>query len=150
MNEYRSIFVDTWGWVVLGQRQDSYHEQVKGIYQELITNKVSIYTSDYVLDEVMTLLFKREVFEDVVMFMTGIFTAIDRRQVKIQRVTSGIFLEAWELRKRLEDKPLISFTDLTSMVIMKQQNIQHVLTQDKHFIQVGMGFIRVPEDLIAG
>ncbi len=92
MNEYRSIFVDTWGWVVLGQRQDSYHEQVKSIYQELITNKVSIYTSDYVLDEVMTLLFKREVFEDVVKFMTGIFTAIDRRQVEIQRVTSGFFL----------------------------------------------------------
>jgi predicted nucleic acid-binding protein len=31
------------------------------------------------------------------------------------------------------------------MVIMQQQKIQHVLTQDEHFIQVEMGFIRLPK-----
>jgi predicted nucleic acid-binding protein len=42
------------------------------------------------------------------------------------------------------DKPLISFTDLSSMVVMKELGISLVLTRDDHFNQVGMGFIKVP------
>lgn len=30
------------------------------------------------------------------------------------------------------------------MVIMKELDISQVLTQDEHFIHVGMGFTRVP------
>jgi uncharacterized protein len=93
----------------------------------------------------MTLLFKREVFQEAVRFVEGILRAAELGQVQISYVTSDSFAMTWELRKQLQDKPLISFTDLTSMVIMQQQKIQHVLTQDEHFIQVGMGFIRLPE-----
>jgi hypothetical protein len=35
-------------------------------------------------------------------------------------------------------------TDLTSMVVMKEPRIKDVLTEDDHFIQVGMGLRRVP------
>ncbi|MEX0269166.1 type II toxin-antitoxin system VapC family toxin [Leptolyngbyaceae cyanobacterium UHCC 1019] len=77
--------------------------------------------------------------------MEGILRAAELGQVQISYVTPDSFVMAWELRKQFQDKPLISFTDLTSMVIMQQQNIQYVLTQDEHFIQVGMGFIRLPE-----
>jgi len=38
------------------------------------------------------------------------------------------------------DKPQISFTDLTSMLIMQELNIQRILTEDAHFTQVGLGF----------
>jgi hypothetical protein len=44
-----------------------------------------------------------------------------------------------ELRTKYLDKPAISFTDFTSMSIMKELKITHVLSQDEHFIQVGMG-----------
>jgi predicted nucleic acid-binding protein len=141
---YPSIFVDTWGWVSLGQRRDSYHDEVKNIYNQLLKAKTPIHTSDYVLDEVMTLIFKRELFAESVRFMNGIFAAASIGHLQIHRVTSEVFLEAWELRKRFQDKPLISFTDLTSMVIMKEHKIQHVLTQDNHFLQIGMGFILIP------
>ncbi len=144
MTQYKSIFIDTWGWVVLGQKSDQYHAEVKNIYEQIIADKTIIHTSDYVLDELMTILFKREAFEQVIRFMNAIFISIDRGQIKLHSVTYTTFFKAWELRKSLDDKPLISFTDLTSMIIMKEQNIQYVLTQDKHFIQVGMNFIRVP------
>ena len=36
--------------------------------------------------------------------------------------------------------PKISFTDLSSMVLMKEFGISEVLTMDKHFVQVNMGF----------
>jgi len=50
-----------------------------------------------------------------------------------------------ELRKRFRDKPDISFTDLTTMAIMRELQLELVLTQDNHFLHVGMGFRRLPE-----
>ena len=77
-------------------------------------------------------------------FVEGILAAAARGQVQIERVTSGRFAAAWMLRKRFQDKPKISFTDLVSMAIMEERGIQRVLTQDKHFTQVGMGFFLLP------
>lgn len=64
--------------------------------------------------------------------------------IQLERVDSDRFMSAWNLRRRYHDKPNISFTDLTSMVIMDELRIQQVLTEDEHFAHVGKGFIRVP------
>jgi predicted nucleic acid-binding protein len=55
------------------------------------------------------------------------------------------FTHAQQLRLRYLDKPRISFTDLTSMVVMQEFKIQQILTEDAHFIQVGLGFECLPE-----
>lgn len=139
-----AIFIDTWGWLALGHRADDAHQTVKGIYQQLRQTRTPIYTSDYVLDELISLLFRREHFQEATRFVEGIFAASAQGQIQIQRVTSQQFAQAWRLRTRLQDKPLISFTDLTSVVIMQEQGIVSVLTQDDHFLQVGLGFVKVP------
>lgn len=54
------------------------------------------------------------------------------------------FAQAQALRLKYLDKPQISFTDLTSMVVMNEFNIDRILTEDAHFIQVGLGFERLP------
>jgi predicted nucleic acid-binding protein len=145
MKKYSAIFIDTWGFLALGYRRDSYHQQVKQIYAEMLSNKIPMYTSDYILDEVMTLMFKREIFQEAVKFVEGIFKAGEFGNLRIDRVNSEAFQAAWELRLKFQDKPEISFTDLTSMVIMRERGIQYVLTGDEHFIQVGMGFVRIPK-----
>ena len=139
-----AVFVDTWGWMALGHRREPRHAEVKRIYRELCSNQIPIYTSDYVLDELVTLLFRREAFEEALRFVEGILGAAVLSQLWIERVTPDRFSAAWELRKRFQDKPAISFTDLVSMAIMNERGIQQVLTQDDHFIQVGMGFSRIP------
>ena len=83
-------------------------------------------------------------FEEAVRFMEGIFQATEEQRLTVERITSERFSSAWRLRKRFQDKPKISFTDLTSMVIMKEKGIKSVLTEDEHFLQVGMGFQKVP------
>ena len=70
---HKAIFIDTWGWMALGHRREPRHEQVKRICQEFRSTQVSMYTSDYVLDELVTLLFRRETFEEAVHFVEGIF-----------------------------------------------------------------------------
>lgn len=138
------VFVDTWGWMALGHRRDPRHSDVKAFYQGLRDQRVAVYTSDYVLDEVITLLFRRESFSEAISFAEGIFAAAALGHLFVERVTSDRFASAWELRKRFHDKPRVSFTDLTSMAIMHERGISQVLTEDEHFILVGMGFCKVP------
>ena len=59
-------------------------------------------------------------------------------------ITPERFAQTQEWRNRYLDKPRISFTDLTSMVVMDEMGIKHVLSGDAHFEQVGLGFQRVP------
>ena len=137
-------FVDTWGWVALGHHKDPRHLEIKEFYQELRETDGVLYTSDYVLDEVVTLLFRREVFEEAVKFMEGVFESAQQGQLTIERITSERFAAAWRLRKRFQDKPGISFTDLTSMALMQELGVNKILTEDEHFFQVGMRFQGVP------
>jgi predicted nucleic acid-binding protein len=141
---YRKVFVDTWGWLALGHRRDQDHAQVKQFYESLRETNVPLFTSDYVLNELITLLVKREVFEEAVRFVEGIWAASQQSIIQIERVSLERFEKTWELRKRFQDKPRISFTDLTSMVIMQEQVIHHIMTKDEHFIQVNLGFVQVP------
>jgi len=139
-----AVLIDTWGWLALGHRRDARHQEVKAFYQALRKQGVRLYTTDYVLDELISLLFRREAFEESIRFTEGIFQASHKAQLTIERVTSERFTSAWALRKRFQDKPKISFTDLTSMVIMQERSITKILTDDDHFTHVGMGFQKVP------
>ena len=139
----KGVFLEPWAWLALGHRKDTHHMRVKKHYEELRRNTSRLYTSDFVLDEVITLIFRRENYDEAVRFAEGIFKAAESRQLIIERITSDRFISAWKLRKRFSDKPKISFTDITSMVLMKEQGIESIFTEDDHFIQVGMGFQKV-------
>jgi uncharacterized protein len=139
-----AVFIDTWGWLALGHRRDPHHQEIKDFYQVLKARGVRLSTTDYVLDEVITLVFRREVYEEAVRFMDGIFEAGQQGRLTIERITSARFAAAWELRKRFQDKPKISFTDLTSMAVMRERMIKQILTDDEHFLHVGMEFQKVP------
>jgi len=73
------VFIDTWGWMAIGYKREPRHTEVKDFYQQLRSERVLIYTSDYVLDEVITLLFRREIFSEAVQFMEGIFRGAEQK-----------------------------------------------------------------------
>jgi predicted nucleic acid-binding protein len=77
-------------------------------------------------------------------FVEGIFEASRQEMLDIEHVTSDRFTRAWRLRLRYRDKPRISFTDITSFVVMRELGLRQVLTGDAHFEQAGMGFVRLP------
>jgi predicted nucleic acid-binding protein len=137
--------VDTWGWLAYGHRRDAHHAEVKGLVEACVSNRTPVHTSDYVLDELITLLFRRESYEEAVRFLDGLLVDSARGALQIQRLTTERFHAALELRKRFRDKPDISFTDLTTMAIMRELQIKAVVTEDNHFLHVGMGFQRLPE-----
>lgn len=136
------VFVDTWGWLALADPQDPFHSEAVECYREFGKKVGGIVTSNFVLDETFTLLFQRRPYKEAIHFSSGL---VESQYIRIETITDARFKKAFELRKRFHDKPRISFTDLSSMVIMTELKITDVLTGDQHFSQVGLGLRRIPE-----
>ena len=138
------LFIDTWGWLALRDRKEDRHEEIRDLCLDLRGRGCSFYTSDYVLDETFTLLFRRLRFEEAKSSLDVIETAIGDGYLCLERITPERFEKAKSMRMRFQDKPRISFTDFTSMVVMAELGITDILTEDRHFTQVGLGFQKVP------
>ena len=138
------VFIDTWGWLALQDKREPHHQEVKNFYKEFRQRKGTVYTTDYVLDETITLLFRRLPFSTAKEFLKDIDQAVEEGYLHLERVTPERFNTAKDLRIKFQDKPRISFTDFTSMIIMSERIIAEILTEDDHFAQVGMGFRKVP------
>jgi predicted nucleic acid-binding protein len=89
----------------------------------------------------MTLLYRRRPFEEVSQFMKGLLTS---PSIRIEEITKARFQKAYEMRLKFRDKPDISFTDLTTMIVAQELNTKDILTGDRHFVQVGLGFRLLP------
>ncbi|MEI6262323.1 MAG: PIN domain-containing protein [Deltaproteobacteria bacterium] len=138
------LFVDTWGWVALHNKRETRHDEVKSFYRQYQLRGAKIYTTDYVLDETLTLIFRRLPLELAKISMKSINDSIVQGYLHLVWVSTSLFEEAKVMRLRYDDKPLISFTDLTSMAVMKEIGVTDVITGDEHFEHVGMGFQRRP------
>lgn len=138
------LFIDTWGWLTLRDRDESRHEDVKEFYRQFRDQNGIIYTSDYVLDETITLLFRRLPFKTAKGSLEKIDKAVKGGYLQVVWVNPERFEKAKGLRLKYQDKPKISFTNLTSMVVMKELGVKEIITGDEHFEHVGMGFQQKP------
>jgi predicted nucleic acid-binding protein len=62
----------------------------------------------------------------------------------LEYISPQRFAQTKALRLKFQDKPQISFTDLSSMIVMEELIISTILTGDAHFTHIGMGFQIVP------
>jgi predicted nucleic acid-binding protein len=134
------LFVDTWGWVAVADRKDAGHGAATEIFQQARRSGRTI-TSNSVLDETFTHLFKRRPLQDAWHFTANV---VQSPFIDIQEVTEARFYRTIELRKQFSDKPNISFTDLSTMAIMVELGISDILTADRHFTHVGLRFRSLP------
>ena len=140
----KTVFFDTWGWINLFNRKERHHQQVSQLYHTIRQAQGMIVTTDYVLDEVYTLLFKRVHFENAQKAVELLSRALEQGYISVVWITPERFEKAHKLRMKFQDKPDISFTDLTSMVVMQELDMFDILTGDAHFSYVGMGFVLLP------
>jgi predicted nucleic acid-binding protein len=137
-------FIDTWAWLVLSNERDPAFSAVSTLRADAAGRAGAWVTTDYVLDETFTRLFAAAPFVKARRFAEAIFRASGSGLVEIERITPERFQAAWELRLRYRDKPRISFTDLTSFVVMKEAGLTSVISGDAHFEHAGFGFRRIP------
>jgi predicted nucleic acid-binding protein len=119
------LFVDTWGWVAVADRSDPGHMAATDVFRKA-RRSGGVITSNFVLNETITLLFT--------------ISVVESPYIDVQEVTRPRFFRTIELRRQFSDKPRISFTDLSTVAIMLELGITDILTADRHFTQVGLGF----------
>jgi len=105
----RSIFVDSWAWLALANKRDSWHQVAARGYEQIKADGWFLVTSDYVLDEVITSLFKRVNFDGALRFIEALISDVKTEQISLERIDEERFNYAWMLRNVYRDKADMSF-----------------------------------------
>jgi len=140
----KAIFIDSWAFLALANRRDNNHLLAIGSYDEIREIGCRMVTSDYVLDEVITSLFKKVNYDGALKFIEALFQDIKEEHILLERIDESRFSNAWLLRSIYQDKPDISFTDLTSFALMRDLDIAIAFAGDRHFEIVNLGFKVLP------
>jgi predicted nucleic acid-binding protein len=139
------ILVDTWGWLTLHDKRERRHEELKTYCLRMEDQGIRWLTTDYILDETFTILFRR-LAADRAKVATELLLEMGRKGfLTVERIGAERFEKAVQLRFKFLDKPDISFTDLSSMVVMEELKTWTIITADGHFMHAGKGFQIVPE-----
>ena len=130
------IFVDTSGFKAFYDPRDEYHARARRFTDQVATKKIAtrgLVTSDYVLDETLTLLLVGAGHAAAATFAQAIR---ESRVFSTSHVTEDQFWKSLELFVKSRDKEW-SFTDCTCFLLMREYGIQNVFTFDPHFKQAG-------------
>lgn len=124
------IFVDTGAWFAAAVPSDPDHPAAS---RWLAANAGPLLTTDYIVDETLTLLRARGERTRALLIGEVFF---DGRLAEIHRLDESDITLSWEVFKRFDDKGW-SFTDCTSLVLMRRLGISQAFAFDAHFEQFG-------------
>jgi uncharacterized protein len=128
------IFIDTSAWYAAEVEDDVNHEAACKFLSNIALGKhgVSI-TTDYVLDEALTLLRSRRDLASAIAFIDKIRKS---KSVRVFWIDEGLFEKALIIFQKSSDKSW-SFTDCTSFALMQELSVSEAFTFDKHFREAG-------------
>jgi hypothetical protein len=124
------IFVDSGAWFAAFVPNDAHHAAARRILEATQTPLV---TSDYVLDETLTLYRARGEGERAASLAEAI---LDERICRLLWVDRSDVLQANAIFHGYSDKAW-SFTDCVSYVLMQRHGIRRAFSFDDHFRQFG-------------
>jgi uncharacterized protein len=130
------IFLDTSFLFAYYNADDEYHKIALDIAGDAINCKIVI-ISDYIFDELITLLLNRISKSKAIEVCDNLFNDIKSGDITLIRVNDKVFEDAIRIFIQFRDKEW-SFTDCTSYVIMKNVNITKAVSFDEHFRQFGI------------
>ena len=130
------VFVDTGAWFAYFVRRDPDHAASVDWMRQ---NRQSLVTTDYILDELFTLLKLRESHRVAVAAAAAL---LGQSVTRLERIGESDFRMARGVFERYSDKEW-SFTDCTSKVVIDRLAITHAFAFDHHFEEFGT-VIRVP------
>lgn len=126
------VFLDTSFFKGFVDEGDDFHNRAVKMYEKMSLERDVLVTSNFVLDETITLVRVR----------CGVERVRDLREVlvrldplKIFRVTALDEKEAWDWF--WNDWSKLSYTDCTSFAVMRRLGIRKVATFDDHFAKAG-------------
>ena len=124
------VFVDASAWFAAVVPSDPNHPQAANW---LATNSEVLITTDYIIDETLTLLRARGERQRAKLLGKKFFEA---SIAEIYFLTEEDIRQAWAIFEQYDDKGW-SFTDCSSKVVIDEMNISQALAFDHHFHQFG-------------
>ncbi len=111
------------------------HSEARRFLDKLASGKYGVsVTTDYVLDETLTLLRSRRSLDDAIAFIEKIRGS---KSVKVFWIDEGVFEKALNTFRDSSGR-LWSFTDCTSFALMKELSVSDAFAFDIHFEEVGL------------
>jgi len=138
-----SVFIDTGAWKAIYDKDDPFHRLANRTLADLRKKRSYLITSNFVVDETLTLLRIRVSYASAVEFGETLRAS---KVISIVQVETTIENEAWMIFKKYSDKDF-SFTDCTSFAIMKRLAIERAFAFDDHFRQFGFICNPHPNDI---
>ena len=129
----KMIFIDTGAFLARYLRRDQYHKQSLLIWGELAASKQQTFTSNFVLDELFTLLGRKADYNFAAKQATIILSS---SHLNILRPDLAIEKDAVSYFKKFADQQ-VSYTDCVSFALMKQRGIKQSFSFDHHFEMAG-------------
>lgn len=125
------VFLDTGVLVAARNADDRNHLRAKELMESALRGEQGeVYTSDYVVDEAVTLMLRRTKRLRLAIEL-GKFILGSPRIRKLW-VLEDIFESAWRKFKSYRRRPM-SFTDHTSMALMEEHGIKDIMSFDSGF-----------------
>ncbi|WP_258361074.1 type II toxin-antitoxin system VapC family toxin [Moorella sulfitireducens] len=125
----KKVFIDTGAWYALKNKKDTHHRDAVRFFQNL-AGKVVCYTSDYVIDEAITLTRIRLKNHQVAATLAE--ELLSEKAARVVFVAPDFLSRALEIFREFKDQDF-SFTDCTSFAIMESLGIEEALAFDTHF-----------------
>jgi len=122
------IFVDTGAWFAAVTPTDPNHERAAAF---LSANREPLFTTDYVVDETLTLLRARGERQRALMLGERFFAG---QVAEVYQLTTEDLQGAWEVFRDYADKDW-SFTDCASKVVITKFVLNSAFAFDRHFKQ---------------
>jgi uncharacterized protein len=134
----RGLFVDTAGWVACADAVDLAYGRATAARDEWLEEGGMLVTSDYVVDETLTMLRFRLGLAETEAWWRQLEDSfcLQWEYISVERAE-----KARAMFFRYNDKEY-SFTDCTSFVVMQELRLREALTTDHHFRQAG--FLALP------
>ncbi len=126
-----AVFIDTCVFVAARNKRDVNHSRAVELLRQALQGVYgAVYTSDYVFDEAVTVALARtgrpEIAVDIGNFI------LSSRRLRILFVDQHVLEEAWTIFRRYASRGL-SFTDATTVALMRIYGIDYLMSFDSHF-----------------
>jgi uncharacterized protein len=132
------LFLDASFVVALSVPADQWHAAAQAYWSQVLSQRIALVTTTFVLDEIVTLLSRRG--RHGVAVSTGQHL-LHSPAVTMVHVDAALLDTGWRYFVRHDDKRY-SLTDCISFVVMEKHGLRQALTFDHHFAQAG--FDRLP------
>jgi uncharacterized protein len=127
------VFMDSAGFLALWDAGDAHHEAAARLQEQLAGKRRRFVTTEYVVDETVTLLLMRHSHQAASDFLDTVEMS---EALRLEWIGPERFHAAAALFRRYADKEW-SFTDCVSFAVMRELRIRDAFTTDHRFRQAG-------------